>query len=181
MERYREIDFEKTQWGFSGTLNTSRKILFSGGMDGGEEIRFVVNPWLGNKRAYNATVTFRPSSRLQSLLKLNTTRLVDPRDNTKAIDVKILRSQTTYQFTPRLLVRNITELNTGIQSNHTLFQNILVTYRVNSGTVFYVGYDDRFRQGNSINTVLYPDETYQRTSRAVFTKIQYLFRSGGNN
>jgi hypothetical protein len=52
---------------------------------------------------------------------------------------------------------------------------------VNSGTVFYVGYDDRFRQGEAINPVVFTDTSYQRTNRAVFTKFQYLFRNGGNN
>jgi hypothetical protein len=94
--------------------------------------------------------------------------------------VKIVRSTTTYQFTPRLLIRNIFELNTGQGSNHTTFENILVTYRVNSGTVFYVGYDDRYRQGNALNSTVFQDPAYQRTNRAVFTKIQYLFRNGSN-
>jgi hypothetical protein len=93
-------------------------------------------------------------------------------------NVKILRSTTTYQFTPRLLVRNIWEMNTGLGSRHTTFENILVTYRVNSGTVLYVGYDDRFRQGSAINDEVFADMAYRRTNRAVFTKFQYLFRRG---
>ena len=49
-------------------------------------------------------------------------------------DVKIFRALTTYQFTDRFLLRNITEYNT---FDKTLGLNFLVTYRVNSGTVFY--------------------------------------------
>ena len=64
-------------------------------------------------------------------------------------------------------------------SNHTLFENILLTYRVNSGTVFYLGYDDRYKDGNAVNAQIFSDPTYRRTNRAVFTKIQYLFRTGG--
>ena len=181
MERYREIDFQKTQYGFSGTVNTNRKILFTGSFSWGDEIRFVANPWLGRARTYGVTVTFRPVSRLQSVLKLDATRLVDPRSDTKAIDVNIVRSQTTYQFTPRLLIRNIMEINSGIASNHTLFQNILVTYRVNSGTAFYVGYDDRYMEGDVINARLFQESDYQRISRGFFLKLQYLFRSGSDN
>ena len=117
-------------------------------------------------------------ARLQSVLKLNTTRLTDPRTQTKAIDVTLLRSQTTYQFTSRLLVRTITEVNAGIGSNHTLFQNLLVTYRLNSGTVVYVGYDDRYRDGEAIDATLFQTSDYRRTSRAIFLKLQYLYRSG---
>jgi hypothetical protein len=153
-----------------------RKIRFTGSYNAGDETRFIANPYLGSNGQFAATVTFRPASRLQSVLKISTSKLVDPLLNTPALNVKIVRSQTTYQFTPRLLVRNITELNTGLLSNHTLFENILVTYRVNSGTVFYVGYDDRYKAGDAINATIFQDSTYQRTNRAIFTKIQYLFR-----
>ena len=48
----------------------------------------------------------------------------------------------------------------GEGSNHTLFENILVTYRVNSGTAFYVGYDDRFKEASAINPILFSDPSY---------------------
>jgi hypothetical protein len=179
MERFLNVPFTKTQWGFSATINTNRKVLFTGNYNGGQETRFVSNPFLGGRQLYGLTVTFRPSSRLQSLLKLDASRLMDPVLDAPALNVKVLRSQTTYQFTPRLLVRNITELNAGLLSNHTLFENILLTYRVNSGTVFYLGYDDRYRQGDAIDAAVFPDSVYERTNRAIFTKVQYLFRNSG--
>jgi Domain of unknown function (DUF5916)/Carbohydrate family 9 binding domain-like len=179
MERYRDIDFDKTRWTISGNVNTSRKVLFSANVSNGDQIRFVPNPFLGRLLDYGVTATFRPTSRLESRLQLDGNRFSDPLDHRQEFDVKIMRSTTTYQFTPRLLVRNITELNTGEGSNHTLFQNILVTYRVNSGTVFFVGYDDRFKEGNAVNAQIFQDPSYKRTNRAIFTKLQYLFRSGG--
>ena len=186
MERYREIDFHKKDWSISSNINTSRKIALSVNYSNGDEIRFVVNPYLGKNRQYGATITARPTSRLQSVLRISASRFLDQRSGTDvtAFDVKIFRSTTTYQFTPRLLVRNIWELNTGLGSRHTMFENILVTYRVNSGTVVYVGYDDRFKKGDAINPILFPGDggtDYQRTNRAVFTKISYLFRSGGGS
>ena len=54
-------------------------------------------------------------------------------------DVKIFRAQSSYQFTDRLVLRNISEYNT---YDKTLDLNFLAAYRVNSGTVFYIGYDD---------------------------------------
>jgi hypothetical protein len=181
MERYRNIEFEKTRWSMSGSVNTSRKVLFSADFSNGDQIRFITNPFLGRLLDYGVTATFRPYSRLQSALKLDGNKFSDPVNHAQEFNVRILRSTTTYQFTDRLLIRNITELNAGRGSNHTLFENILVTYRVNSGTVFYVGYDDRYKEGPAVNPSLFFDPTYQRTNRAVFTKIQYLFRSGGNS
>ena len=179
MERYRGIEFEKTRWSASGSVNTSRKILFSADVNNGDQIRFITSPFLGRLLDYSITATFRPYSRLQSVLKLDGNKFRDPVNHAQEFNVKIMRSTTTYQFTDRLLIRNITELNSGLGSNHTLFENILLTYRVNSGTVFFLGYDDRYKDGTAVNSAIFSDPTYQRTNRAFFTKIQYLFRSGG--
>jgi hypothetical protein len=181
MERYREIDFYKTNWTVSSNVNTTQKVLLSASFTNGDEIRFVADPFLGRLMDYSFTATFRPFSRLQSILKLDGNRFHDPVNHRQEFHVKIMRSTTTYQFTPRLLIRNITEMNVGDGSDHTIFENILVTYRVNSGTVFYVGYDDRFQEGPEINNVIFTDPTYRRTNRAFFTKIQYLFRNGGSS
>ncbi len=179
MERYRGIEFEKTRWSASGSVNTSRKILLSADVNNGDQIRFITSPFLGRLLDYSITATFRPYSRLQSVLKLDGNKFRDPVNHAQEFNVKIMRSTTTYQFTDRLLIRNITELNSGLGSNHTLFENILLTYRVNSGTVFFLGYDDRYKDGTAVNSAIFSDPTYQRTNRAFFTKIQYLFRSGG--
>jgi len=181
MERYREVDYDKNTWSVTGSVNSNRKISFSANYADGDEIRFTTNPFLGRGRDYGTTVSFRPTARLQSALRLSASRFLDERtdDIAKVFDVKIVRSTTTYQFTARLLLRSISEFNVGEGSDHTIFQNLLVTYRVNSGTVLYVGYDDRFRQGNAINDDVFTGTAYQRTNRAVFTKLQYLFRNGG--
>ena len=65
--------------------------------------------------------------------------------------------------------------------DQTLGANVLVTYRVNSGTVFYVGYDDHHAEGSAINPQLFEGPEFRRTNRAIFTKVQYLFGSGGSN
>jgi hypothetical protein len=54
--------------------------------------------------------------------------------------------------------------------------NVLVTYRVNAGTVFFVGYDDHYREGTTIDERLFPTTAMLRTNRAIFTKFQDLFR-----
>jgi hypothetical protein len=47
---------------------------------------------------------------------------------------------------------------------------------VNAGTVFYLGYDDRFREASQIEDDLYPSDELKRTNRAFFGKLQVLFR-----
>ena len=118
-------------------------------------------------------VTVLPFSRLQSSINVNFSRLTDPRTNTRVFDVKIFRALTTYQFTGRLLFRNILEYNT---FDGTLDSNLLFTYRVNAGTVFFAGYDDHYQRGDRLDPALFPASGLRQTNRAIFTKISYLFR-----
>ena len=173
MERYNGIDFDKTRYSVGGGVNTSRKVSFGGFVGIGDQIRYVTNPFLGHGSSLNLFTTLRPFSRLQSEINLSTSRLVDPVSASEIFNIKILRAQTTYQFTERLLVRNIMEFNTYDKAMGT---NVLATYRVNSGTAFYVGFDDRYRQGIQVNAVLLPTTELQRTNRAFFTKLQLFFR-----
>jgi hypothetical protein len=96
--------------------------------------------------------------------------------------VKLFRSRTDLQFTERLGLRSIADFNT---LDETLDLNILVNYRVNAGTVFYLGYDDHYQQadlierdrdGDGIDDQLYQSGALRRTNRAVFIKLQYLLR-----
>ena len=58
--------------------------------------------------------------------------------------------------------------------DETLGLNFLLTYRVNSGTAFYVGYDDHYRQRAQFEDQVNITGTgYQQTNRAIFTKFQY--------
>ena len=91
-------------------------------------------------------------------------------------DIKLFRALSTYQFTERLQLRNITEFNT---FEDTVGLNFLATYRINAGTVFFLGYDDRYRQRDQFESMgdeLFLRRNLQRTNRAIFTKLQVLFR-----
>jgi hypothetical protein len=173
MERYSGIDFWKTRHSVGGNINTSRRVGVAFSYWIGDQIRFIENPFLGADRQVNLLVNVRPFSRLQSEISTTTSRFTDVRTDTRIFDVKILRTRTTYQFTDRLLLRNIVEYDT---FEKTLGGNLLASYRVNAGTVFFVGYDDHYRQGTMIDERLFPTSALMRTNRAVFTKLQYLFR-----
>jgi len=173
MERYGGIDFWKTRYNVGWNMNTSRKFGFGGSIWQGDQIRFIENPFLGADRQINMNVNVRPFSRLESELVLNTSAFNDVRTDTREFDVKIFRSRATYQFTNRLLARNILEYNT---FDKTVAANVLLTYRVNAGTVFFIGYDDHYREGRMIDEFLYPTRSLIRENRAFFTKLQYLFR-----
>ena len=175
LERFGGIDFWKTRYIVGGNVRTSRRVSFGGQVNTGNEIFFVDNPFLGTGTDVELNLTLRPSSRLQSEVTLDTRQFIDVRDGVdeEILDVKIWRTFTTYQFTGRLVLRNILEYNT---FDRRLLANILGTYRVNAGTVFFVGYDARYDQGNRFDDQLFPDTSLLRTNHAIFTKLQYLFR-----
>ena len=183
MERYGGINFFKTRYRLFGRMN-DRRFGIGGGINRGDEIFFdPTNPYLGYETGLFSFISLRPISRLSSEININTSRFNDPgRENLDVFDVKIFRALTTYQFTERFLFRNISEFNT---FDRTLGLNFLVTYRVNAGTVFYVGYDDHYQQadlierdrdGDGIEDQLFNTTEPKRTNRAVFLKFQYLFR-----
>jgi len=128
---------------------------------------------LGKAFEYDVNLTILPTSRLSTQFSIDTSRFTDARINQRVFDVKILRTFTTYQFTNRLLVRNILEHNTG---NGKVGVNLLITYRVNAGTVFYIGYDDRLQEGIFLDRDRFYSHQLQRQRRAFFTKFQFLFR-----
>ena len=173
MERFEGIDFHKTRFSMRNGINTSRRFSLFYGVDWGEQIRFVENPFLGRMFDYNVGLTLLPTSRLNTRFSLDTARFSNMYTRELVFDVKILRAFTTYQFTDRLLVRNILEHNTG---NGKVGINLLFTYRVNAGTAFYIGYDDRLQEGIYLDRERFYNRDLQRQQRAFFTKLQYLFR-----
>ena len=177
MERFGGINFVKQRYRFGGGVN-NRSFSINANFDGGDQIFFdEENPFLGRERGSDLSLSVRPVSSLQSRVSLNTSRFTDPTSNdAEVFDVKIVRAQTTYQISNPLVIRNITEYDT---FDKQFDFNLLVTYRVNGGTVFYVGYDDHYRQEDQIEDLdeqFFLSNNFRRTNRAIFTKLQYLFR-----
>ena len=189
MERYYGVDFEKRRYRMFGNVSTSRIFSFGTGFDWGDEVYFdPVNPFLGRESGFRTFINFRPVSRFATNINITTSRFLDPlglfvaglnegerSEDGEIFNVNIFRALNTYQVTDRLALRNITEFNT---YRGTVGLNLLATYRVNSGTAFYVGYDDHYQQYEQFHDdqVNITDRGYLQTNRAVFTKIQYLFR-----
>ena len=111
LERYGGIDFWKWNQGIDFDINASRRVALVGSLSWGESIRYGGMPFLGRGRLGSLTAIFRPVSRLQSQLNVELSRLEDPRTSTLVFDIQVLRALTTFQFTERLLLRNILEHN----------------------------------------------------------------------
>ena len=183
MERFRGIDFRKQQLSMRGSISASRRYQIGANFTTGDAVRYSASPFLAQTFNWGVNATLRPISRIQTALNLTATRLTDPRNGgAEVFDVKIFRSRTDVQFTDRLGLRNIAEFDT---LNETLDLNVLLNYRVNAGTVFYLGYDDHYQQadliegdrdGDGIDDQLFFSDELRRTNRAIFVKLQYLLR-----
>ena len=173
LERFQEVEFQKTGYGFFSGIS-SRLVSLFGGYNWGHGILYdEVDPYRGQSVSGNVNFRVQVTSRLRTELRTVFSSFVNPLNDLEVFDVKIFRGRTTYQFTDRLLLRHILEHNTW---DVTLGNNLLMTYRINAGTVLFLGYDDRFRSGMKINSVLFPMTAFQRTNRAFFGKVSYLFR-----
>ena len=172
LERYGAIDFRKTGYGFFGVMS-ARILSIYGGYNWGDGILYADDPYLGRSTIGNVNFRFQPTSRLRTEFNMVSSDFVNPIGNEGIFHVRIFRTRTTYQFTDRLLARHIAEHNT---QSATVGNNILFTYRINAGTVVFLGYDDRFQRGTEIDSLLFPFTSLQRTNRAFFGKLSYLFR-----
>ena len=184
MERFGGIDFFKTRYRFFAAVSKIRRFSFGLGGNSGDQIFFdEEHPYLGHDTGWSGFLNLRLFPRLESRINVDTNRFVDVRnDDLLVFDVNIFRTLTTYQFTDRFLLRNISEYNSFDQR---LSLNFLLTYRINAGTAFYFGYDDRYQQadriardldGAGIDDRFFQSTALRRTNRAFFTKLQYLFR-----
>ena len=173
LERYLDIDFNKTRYGVSGNISSSRFVSVFFNYNWGDAIRFVDDPFLGRSSDGFVSVTLRPSARFQTNLTTNLRRFTRLDTGDEEFDVRIYRARTTYQFSDRLLVRNITEYDTW---NGTVGANLLFTYRINAGTVAFIGYDHRLQREVNFNDELFDSRDFTRTGRSFFMKLSYLFR-----
>ena len=178
-ERFGGVDFDRRNYSLSTFISTSRLFSLGGSFRWGDEIYYIdrQNPYLGRGNSATLSATVRPDPRLNSQLNLVTSRFFDVRNGSHAVfNVQILRALSTFTFTDRLLLRNITEYNS---FRGTLGTNLLLTYRINALTVFYVGYDDHYRQEDLIDVHdprFFASTAFRRTNRALFTKLRILFR-----
>ena len=182
IERFEGVEFRKNQLRFGGTVSTSRSYSLGGSFGAGEQIYFL-GPFLGHEVSWNINGTIRPLSRLSASLRFERRRLTDPANSDEELfEIRILRATTNIQFTDRFGLRNITEVNS---QDETFDFNVLLNYRLNAGTVFYLGYDDHFQQADliegdqdldGIEEQIFFTTGKRRTNRAIFLKLQYLLR-----
>ncbi len=168
LERFADVDFRTSDYVAQASINASRRVSAWLEAEWGDGIEYTNTPVVGRSRRAEADVTFRPSARVETSFSLEASRLIDRRTGVSLVAQTIYRLEAGYRFSDRLFLRTILERDTGVSRAGA---NVLLTYRVNAGTVAFLGYDDRFAAADP------PSPRRLRvTNRAIFTKVSFLWR-----
>ena len=123
-------------------------------------------PELG--KGYNLTTSLElePTSRLKTSFNWTTARLHDMHQNTEFYNGQILRNITTFQFTKKLFLREITQYNT-FSKTFSIYP--LLSYKFNAFTMFCAGMTQDMLNYDQ------EDFNFKTSGYQYFVKLQYLF------
>jgi hypothetical protein len=198
-ERYLNIGFEHGATGASFYMNRWKWLYAGGSYSQGTGINYDpaagVQPFLGASQIASLTLAVMPKPRIRIEQTYYYSRLgtlagfaLSPSPATVFVN-HLSRTKLNYQFTPRLSVRGILDYDPTL-SNLSLFESpaikpltgdVLVTYLINPGTAFYLGYDSRY-QNLAFDPTMpqlaprYFGPPINLTSRQFFVKLSYQLR-----
>jgi hypothetical protein len=132
-----------------------------------------LDPGAANLLQYNFSVTYKPTTALNSSISFTKNRMTRRDTGLVAFDTNIVTLRTTYQFTRFTYLRARVDYDTLASNARGQF---LLGWTPNPGTAFYAGYnDDLNRSGfNRFTGQLEPG--FRRNGRTFFVKMSYLFR-----
>ncbi len=190
-------DFQHNTYGSFFGSNPLKWMGFNGEIYWGQGIHFLPAdvagvaqpPQPARKNGGNLTINLRPVDRLQIANTYLYQRQWNGVTNTAFFNSHILRSKWNYQINKELSVRVIGQyeallanpLNSALESGKRINADFLVTYYLNPGTAFYVGYNSNL---STTDPSLAPTSFgYRQTrdrfindGRVFFIKLSYLFR-----
>ena len=148
-----------------GNAQILRWLNIGGSIDQGNGIYYdELDPFGGTNRSRSIRVGLQPNANLSGNVNyqyVDFTRATGGR----VFDVHILNLRTTYQFTPRFLVRGISQYDS---SRRRVLADLLASYELVPGTVMHAGYGELLESVSA--------RPYQATARAFFFKASYLAR-----
>lgn len=120
-------------------------------------------PLMGKQTDVEFWSEIKPSDRLRITPSLDYSRSTDKETNRLLYEGSIFRSRITYQFTRELFARLVVQYNDF--RKHWEFDP-LITYRLNSFTVFYLGSTHDFRNYDNLGM--------KQFDQQIFFKLRYL-------
>jgi len=166
-ERFREVFFKGVQRAFFNISSAPvRGLSVSLNGQAGRFIYRTLTPVVGKGYTLSSSVSIEPTSRLKSSFTCSLARLNDLETDEEFYNGFILRNSTTFQFSRKLFLRNITQYNS---FSNTFSIYPLISYKFNAFTMFCAGMTKDMLE--------YEEEDYifKPTENQFFVKLQYLF------
>lgn len=166
-ERFRNVFFSginRATFNLSTTPIKGLTVSLNG--QTGKFIYRSMSPQLGEGFNLTSSLDIEPTSWLKSSFSWTTAKLKDIELNTEFYNGHILRNITTFQFTKKLFLRNITQYNS---FSKTFSVYPLVSYKFNAFTMFCAGMTQDMMDYNEQNY------SFRPTGYQYFIKLQYLF------
>lgn len=125
---------------------------------------------MGTETSYGLWADIRPINRMLISASYNYISSDDLDTGERLFSQSVFRSTLSLQLSREFSLRLITQYN---DRYRTWDIDPLLTYRINSLTVFYIGSTRRYRNLTLIDDGL---DGWNMTDRQYFVKLQYLFR-----
>lgn len=166
MENYGGVDFRKNSFSVDGELQLIGWMPFGFSFQTGDAIYYdLEDPFLGYSHVYALWFTLKPSSRLRFNSSLSKETFWQKWAGDLVYDYNVLRTQTTYQLSKTLSLRAIVDYN---HFYRRIYGNILFSYILKPGTVFFLGADNFFLRDSA--------GVYQGQAYSFFLKFSYWHR-----
>jgi hypothetical protein len=123
------------------------------------------DPFGGTETSRGIQVGLQPNANLSHNVSYNFVTFERP-DGTRVFDVHVVNLRTTYQFTPRFLIRAIAQFDS---ARRRVLGDFLASYELSPGTVVHAGYGSLMESATTT-------QPYEATARAFFFKASYLAR-----
>ena len=192
MERFEGIEFREYENLLSVFTSKVKWMDFSINYATGTRPNFYpgpgLEPFLADFRDIYLSMTFRPISGLlldETYIYSHLGVRPETGDDSTIFDNHIVRSRVNYQFNREFSLRTIFDYN-GVLANSTLVAldrtkhisvDVLLTYLLNPGTAFYIGYQSGYDNVAVEDGVVHPTPNpTTATGRQFFVKASYLFR-----
>jgi hypothetical protein len=131
------------------------------------------DPELGDQFGWDASIRFKPMSRLELNSSVIYARMDSRERDEELFAGYIQRNRISLNFTRNLFLRLIVQYD---DFDEQVDVEPLVTYRVNPFTVFYVGSSSRYRNFQADDYTNISNDDWQMSERQYFAKLQYQFR-----
>jgi hypothetical protein len=174
-EAWRNNEYEEGSWRVNGQMQVFRWLRPSVFFSTGRSLYYdEIDPFLGDSLTANASALFQIGSRFSEEIEYSHNQFDRRSSGARVYTVNLVNTRTTYQFSKELAVRSIVRFDS---QRHRVLTDLLGSYDVRPGTVFYIGYGSLYQKRAFRNERWIDGEgDYLTTNQGFFLKASYLFR-----